>query len=135
MKKIVIALVVSLFASVIFTGCRNEKTYTFKQPNNKIVNIEIVEAESSLEYFVIKTLSEIEQEDFLEQFESIKFSTYLFGDPLSVHGNAVKITYQNDDYEIICYSWAEYVKNGKVYFIKRFCDKEVFDELLDSFLE
>ena len=54
---------------------------------------------------------------------------------MSVNGNAVKISYQNGDYEMVCYYWAEYVKNGEVYFIRKSCDEKEFNELLNSFLK
>ena len=54
---------------------------------------------------------------------------------MSVNGNAVKITYLNGDYEMICYYWAEYVKNGEAYSVRNSCDEKEFNELLNSFLE
>jgi hypothetical protein len=54
---------------------------------------------------------------------------------MSVHGDAIKITYKNGAYEMICFSWSEYVKNGKIYFVRRNCDEEDFKDLLNSFLE
>lgn len=133
MKKI---LFVTLLLPILltFTGC-NKKTYSFQSSVDEIENIEIVEAENSLEFTITKTLSETEISNFLEQFKTIKFNSYYVGDPMSVNGNAVKITYQNGDYEMICYYWAEYVKNGEVYFIRKSCDEKDFNELLNSFLE
>ena len=133
MKKILFVDWV-LLVLLLFTGC-NEKTYELKNPVDKIVSIEIVSAENSLEFTVTKALSETEKNDFIEKFQTIKFDSYFVGDPMSVNGNAVKITYQNGDYEIICYYWAEYVKNGEVYFVRKSCDEKEFNELLNSFLE
>ena len=81
-----------------------------------------------------KTLSEIEKEDFFEQFQGIKFSKYL-GDPPGVHGDAIKINYQSGAYEIICYFSAEYVENGVTHFLWKRCNETDFNELLSSFLE
>ena len=120
---------------VILLASCGGNPYSFKESADEIESIEIVSAESSLEFDVIKTLSEQEKADFLEQFQMIKFDSYFVGDPMSVNGTAVKITYQSGDYEIICYRWAEYVKNGEVYFIKRSCDEEEFDKLLNNFLK
>ncbi len=92
-----------------FTAC-NEITYEFKYSVDEIESIEIVSAENSLEFTVTKTLSEAEKDDFIEKFQTLRFDSYFAGDPMSVYGNAVKITYQNGDYEMICYYWAEYVK-------------------------
>lgn len=107
----------------------------FKNPVDEIASIEIVSAENSLEYTVTKTLSEKEKNEFIEKFQAIRFDSYLIGDPMSVNGNAVKITYLNGDYEMICYYWAEYVKNGEVYSVRNSCDEKEFNELLNSFLE
>ena len=117
-----------------FTGC-SEKTYSFKNSVDEIESIEIVSAENSLEFTVTKTLSETEKNDFIEKFQTIKFYSYFVGDPMSVNGNAVKISYQNGDYEMVCYYWAEYVKNGEVYFVRKSCDEKEFNELLNSFLK
>ena len=116
------------------TGCGKEK-YSFQQSVDEIETIEIVSAENSLAFTVIKTLSETEKNEFLEQFQTIPFHTYYFGDPMTVYGNAVRIAYQNGDYEMICSYWAEYVKNGEIYFGWKNCDQKDFHELLDGFLE
>ena len=74
MKKL---LFITLFLLVLltFTSC-GEKTYLFKNSVDEIESIEIVSAENSLEFTVTKTLSETEKEDFLEQFQMIKFYSY-----------------------------------------------------------
>ena len=133
MRKILSTALV-LFVLLIFTGC-SQKTYLFKNSVDEIETIEIVSAESSLEFTVIKTLSETEKNDFLEQFQVMKFDSYYLGDPMSISGNAVKITYQNGNYEMICYYWAEYVENGEVYSVRKKCDEDDFNKLLNNFLE
>ena len=132
MKKLFISL--SSFIVIFITSC-SDNLYSFKEPINEIESIEIVSVENSLEFTVVKILSESEKEEFLEQFQMIEFDSYYLGDPMSVNGDAVKITYQNGDYEMICYYWAEYVKNGEIYSVRKSCDEEEFNELLNSFLE
>lgn len=132
MKKLLLFCYI-LAVMLLLYGC-GEKKYEFKRPVDKIENIEIVSAESSLEFTVIKTLSETEKNDFIKKFQAIKFYSYYIGDPMSVHGNSVKITYQNEDYEMICCYWSEYVKNGEVYFVRKRCDEKEFNELLNNFL-
>ena len=132
MKKM-LSIASFLLVLLIFTGC-GEKTYVFKNSVDEIESIEIVSAENSLKFTVTKTLSETEKNDFLEQLLVIKFDSYYVGDPMSINGNAVKITYQNGDYEMICHYWAEYVKNGEVYFVRKSCDEEDFNKLLNNFL-
>ena len=132
MRKI---LFVSLVLLVLFsfTGCK-EETYAFKKTVNEIERVEIVSTKNSSAFTVIKTLSETEKNDFIERFQTIKFNNYFIGDPMSVSGNAVKITYQNEDYEMVCCYWDEYIENGKVYFIRKSCNEKELNELLDSFL-
>ncbi len=123
-----------LFALLILTGCSG-KTYEFKKPVDEIESIQIVWAENSRDFTVTKTLSESETDDFLEQFQTLKFVSCIIGDPSTVHGNSVRILYRNGDYEMICYYWAEYVKDGKVYPIRKSCNEEEFNKLLNTFLE
>jgi len=132
--KQMLSIVTFLSVILIFVGCTG-KPYLFENPVDEIERIEIVSAENSLEFTVTKTLSETEKEDFLEQFQMIKFDSYYLGDPMSIHGDAVKITYRNGDYEMICHYWAEYVKNGEVYFVWKSCDEDDFNNLLNNFLE
>ena len=134
MKKlfcIALLLLVSWMTSV----CGEKTYYSFIHPVDEIESVEIVSAENSLVFAVTKTLSETEKSDFLQQFQSMKFGTYYVGDPMGVHGKAVKLTYRNGDYEMICYFWAEYVKNSEIYFTWKHCDEAEFHALLDSFLE
>lgn len=134
MRKKLFFIAIFTLVLMTFTGCKG-KPYILKMPADEIETIEIVSAENSLEFTVIKTLSETERKEFLEQFRRIEFNTYYIGDPMSVYGDAVKITYQNGDYEMICFFWAEYVKNGEIYFVRRSCDEEVFNNLIETFLE
>lgn len=131
MKKI-LCIASFLLVLLIFTAC-SEKTYSFKNSVDEIESIEIVSAENSLEFTVTKTLSEAEKNDFLEQFQAIKFYK-CFGDPPYLQGDSIKITYSNGDYEMICSYTAEYVKNGEVHFLFKRCDEEDFDKLFNNLL-
>jgi len=133
MKKLLLLIPIAALILFAFTGCSG-KTYSFKEPTEEIESIEIVSAESSLDYTVIKTLSETEKSDFLEQFQKIMFHKS-WGDPVKVHGDAIKITYQNGNYEMICSYGAEYVENGVRWFIRKGCDETAFNELLETFLQ
>lgn len=133
MKKVFINITLFVLALLMFTGC-GATTYSFKESVDEIDSIEIVSAENSLEFTVTKTLSETEKNDFLEQFRSIEFKNYI-GDPPAVHGDAIKITYQSGNYEMISYYANEYVKNGEIHFLWRCCDEEDFNKLLNNFLE
>lgn len=133
MKKILLFAILFSLVLLTFTSCSAEP-YSFKKSIDEIESVEIVSAENSLEFTVKKTLSETEKNDFLEQFQLIKFQTYSLGDPMSVYGDAIKITYQSGAYEMICFSWAEYVENGEIYFVRKSCDETVFNNLLNNFL-
>jgi hypothetical protein len=128
-------LFIILFSLILttLTGC-TENSYPFKEPIDEIKHIEIVSVESSLDFTVIKTLSEEEKNVFIEQFKKIKFQDYL-GDPPEVYGDAIKITYQNGLYEMICSYAAEYVENGVIQFRWKACDEKVFNELIENFLK
>ena len=131
MRKIVIILVI--FSILTFIGC-GQTSYIFNNSLSEIKEIEIVDAENSLDFTVIKVLSDEEMGDFLEKFKKIKFNTYYIGDPMAVNGISVKITYNNNDYEMICHYWSEYVKDGEIYFVRQSCDEIEFIELLNNYL-
>jgi hypothetical protein len=133
MKKVLL-IASCLLVLLLVAGC-GAKTYEFENSIDEIERIEIVSAENSREFTVTKTLSETEKNDFLEQFQAMKFDRYYLGDPLSVNGEAVKITYRDGNYEMICHYWADYVKDGEIYSVWKSCDEEEFNQLLDRFLE
>lgn len=133
MKRTFSAVILFLLVLLTFTGCSGN-SYFFEEPVDEINSIEIVSAESSLEYTVLKTLSETEKEDFIEQFLKIEFYNYYIGDPMSVNGNAVKIAYANGNYEMICPCWSEYVKDGVIQYRWKNCNENEFNELLNKFL-
>lgn len=133
MKKILSTTLIFIVALSLFS-CQ-AGPYPFKISEAEIESIEIVSAESSLDFTVVKTLSEDKEEDFLKRFQEIKFSKY-FGDPTKIYGNAVKINYKDGSYEMICNYTAEYVKDGTVYFLFRSCqEEEKFDNLINEFSE
>ena len=119
-------LLIILFSLVLvcLTGCGGRE-YSFKEPIDEI---------ESIEFTVIKTLSEEEKKDFLEQFQAIEFYGY-FGDPDNLYGDSIKITYKNGTYEMVCFYTAEYVEDGEIHFLWESCDEEEFNALLNSFLE
>lgn len=131
-KRILLPVFAMLFSLLVLPGC-SAKPYSFEEPIDTIEYIKIVTAESSLKFSVLKTLSENEKHDFLEQFQDIPFYTYYLGDPMSVYGTAAMICYSSGNYEMVSYSWSEYVKDGQIYFIRKSCEEEVFHSLLDQY--
>lgn len=132
MRKILLPIILLLLILVTLTGCCRD-SYSFKEPIDEIESIEIVSAENSLEFTIVKTLSEEERKDFLEQFQAMEFHKYL-GDPTDLYGDAIKITYQSGIYEMICPFGAEYVEYGIIQYRWRSCDEDEFNKLLNNFL-
>ena len=70
-------LIIFLLVLASPAGCGGNP-YSFKEPIDEIESIEIVSAENSLEFTVLKTLSEEEKEDFLERFQTMEESVSRF---------------------------------------------------------
>lgn len=133
MKKMLLCITTISLVLFFFTSC-SENPYSFKEPKDDIERIEIVLAENSLEYTIIKTLSETEKNDFLVEFQEIKFHKYL-GDPPKLRGYSIKITYKSGVYEMICYYASEYVESGKIQSLWKRCDEKAFNNLIKLLLE
>lgn len=134
MKRILLPVVLFLLMFITLTGCSGD-LYSFSESIDEIESIELVKAEDSLDFTVKKTLSEKEKNNFIEQFQKINFTDYYIGDPMSVAGNAIKITYRTGNYEMICHYWSEYVKDGVIYYRWKSCGEDEFNELFNNFLE
>ena len=128
-----VLLLIPLLAALWFFIGSSPGCYELRQSAGEIDRIELVTAEDSRQFTVVKTLSDAERADFLMQFLQLPFHTYLIGDPMSVHGNAVRIVYRNGDYEMICHHWAEYVTGDKMYFVRKNCGNTDFDHLWNRF--
>ena len=134
-KPIILFLSLMLILMSV-TSC-TDKPYSFQKPIEEIERIEIVFAKDCFTFEVKKTLSESEKNSFLEQFLDLSFHYRTFGDPeTDVSGNAIVVTYQDDDYEIIDSTCAVYIKNGKYNKgLSRSCNTQEFDNLLSSFID
>ena len=115
----------------ICSGCVG-KEYSFQRPIDEIASVKIVWAESSLDYSVVKTLSDTEKNDFIKQFQHIKFRSYV-GDPPEVYGYSIMIIYEDGNYEMICHFASEYVKNKEVRFLWKMCDESAFQKIIKKF--
>ena len=116
------------------SGCA-ANSYSLEESIDEIERIEIVVAESSQDFRVIRMLTEVEATEFLEEFLNIQFRDYHIGDPMYIHGTAVRIAYKNGDYEMICSFWSEYVKDNEAYFKKVYCEETSFNSIVDSFMK
>lgn len=133
MRKRLICLVMFLLVAIIMVGC-TEESYELRQSTDKIVSIEIIVAESKNEYTIIKELSDSEIRSFTEALGSIRFRSY-YGTPRPISGNAIKITYKDGNYELICANTAEYMKDGYIFYIVLYCDEAEFDDFLAKYVD
>ena len=134
MSKKVIGIVLVTTMLLLSSGCivKRMDAYPFLESADQIDTIEIISAESSLEYSVIKVLSDAEKEIAINYLQKMEFQRYA-ADPGSLYGNAIKITYTNGIYEIFSIWAAEYVENGQIYFRWLQCNPEDFEELISLF--
>ena len=122
-----------IFAMFALTSC-GAKQFIFKQSVEEIESVEIVTAESSLEFTSIKKFSDEEKKVFLEEFQTIVFSKYI-GDPPKLAGDAIKINYKDGAYEMICAYTVEYVESGKIQYRWKSCSEKDFTNLFKKFVE
>ncbi|MHB1454562.1 MAG: hypothetical protein ACYCYM_11510 [Saccharofermentanales bacterium] len=133
MKKILSIILLYILTALMLTSCGTIQ-YPFKLSTEEIEYIEIVDAENALNFTVQKTLTEAEQIEFLNEFENVKFHRIIYGDPLSVSGDSIKITYKNGDYEIFCHFWAAHVIDGREHLGFIYCDETIFNDLIKKYL-
>lgn len=141
-RLLVIALLVCL------TGCRSVLKYPMEQPAAAISRIEIVYVSNGAEidrgnYEDITLIAEIAEADwerFLSDFYSLPQYRY-FSDPtLDIHDNAIMITYQDGEFELIGELAAVYDKDGygdeftSRYKWGRFFHADDFNEFLDAYI-
>ena len=114
-KKIFFSLSLMLCLSLSLTACNlNPSPYNFmhgidEMQEIQIVHIELAKDQEFYAYMIddCKILADIEDiSEFIEKFNNdVLFERYLFGDPTHLgHGDyAIKITYNNGDFELIGY--------------------------------
>ena len=85
MKGKVFSSSLLILVTMFCSGC-GKSTYLLEESIEDIVRIEIVSAQSSVEYSVVKTLTDEEAAEYLEIFLDISFRNYYLGDPMYVHG-------------------------------------------------
>lgn len=105
-------LFICMFTMLLLSSCRHKASYDFLYPTEEISRVCIVSVTLD-ENEEIEVVEQIEIEDidiFLADFANVSCYTY-FGDPIGIHedGDALKIVYKNDDYELIYWNGqAEY---------------------------
>jgi hypothetical protein len=110
MKKVFILLsFISLILPVyLFPCCGYEGTFPYSKSKSDIDRIEIVQAKSSRSYALLYTIPKEDQTAFLDEFEELVFYEYLYGAPLGIGGDSVRIVYNDNSYDITNGVWSEY---------------------------
>ena len=141
MKRIFQILMLSLTVTLLF-ACRHEENYDFLYEADKIQSIEIVEVsfDEKMELILteIATVGDIEM--FMNDFFAVDCFTY-YGDPLGVceegsKTNAIKITYENEEYELINWNGqTTYTTEDGISFYEgyRVFDESEFQEILEKY--
>ncbi len=135
MKKIFLILFAVI--CVMILGCRNEaKCYRYQHSIEAIEAIEIVDAKHSLDFYVLKSFSQEEQTEFLKDFQQLKFYK-LYGDPMPVCEEiAIRIVYDNGNYDMISWRTVEWVNKENFVMAKQYCKpKEDFYSLIDKYFK
>lgn len=133
---------ITMMAFIFFASCRHPETYEFLKTTEKIASISIVEISFNenceLEQTEIKKINDINA--FLDDFNQVSCYVY-YGDPLGVtpegvSDTVVKITYENDDYELINWSGqSEYTDDKKFQYYAGFSvfDEKQFETLIEKY--
>ena len=142
MKKLYIIFYLILIC-LFFSSCRHQETYRLLNEENQISTISIISISFDESGDVIQTeLQEIKDKDaFLKDFRKVDCYTY-YGDPKGVteegvNANAIKILYENDEYELI--NWkgqANYTSQRGFCFYKGYSvfDETQFESLVSEYL-
>ncbi len=130
MKKLLVGLLLlSVLLSLASCGSR---PFSYVEPSEEIVAMELVSAKSSLDYTVTKTLFGTERMDLMKRLQQTEFHKCLSAPP-DLSGNAIKITYLSGAYEMIGLGTVEYVKNNEIMYRWIACDDAVFQELFNRY--
>ncbi len=133
--------IILVIASTFLVGCKETHDYVYMHESNQISSVDIVYTEIFANEIQITVLKEIDQSDIeniISKINAIKFNKYLYVDQASIYDKkAIRITYMNDDYEIITYDAQEiFFDTDQSSRLGRFyCLKTEFDEILSFYVE
>ncbi len=134
MKRVFVPILCAIMVVLLCTGCQYETVY-YQESDSPIRCIEIVSANSSTDYGVLKTLSEDEMDSLLISLKKMPFiKQAVILDPPTLSGNALVITYESGEYEMIAPSGWEKVKEGQVTYMWAYCNRKDFDPLIEAYL-
>lgn len=126
MKKVAIVLAVLL---VLFSlcGCENTYHFNYEQLQENVQTIEIIEYNAyTEEESVLLVISEAEQEQLLLDLSQLEYH-YFLGAPYLETGKCLKLTYKDNDYEIV--SWRGSTKDKRIK-----CNEKLFEEMIQKYL-
>lgn len=106
-RKYLFMVIISFLVSmcVVTVGCNKTYKWQINGSRDEIEKIEIINFESDDDVYKnnYSLICEIEAKDFndlINDIEKINYKKY-FGDPKSPRGTVVKITFTNDNYDLI----------------------------------
>ncbi len=132
MKKKSLMIIILILTILLASGC-GRRNFKFYDDEDAVERIEIVNVESDLNYTVLKTISNDDENRFINDLSKVSFNDYIFGDPMEVAGKAIKITYESGNYELICHYWSEYISGENTYFIWKNCSENDFEDLINKY--
>ena len=143
MKKCILLTVVCLL-SVLLVSCAAPYPFMHGEPDIDSIKIDIVNIETEMGYLyrpyneedisVIKRIENDKIEEFLSDFKKIGCHQPILGGRIdSISGEAIRITYENGDIELITNYGTATVKNGEISNKTITFDSEDFSELIDKY--
>ena len=134
MKKSVLALCLA-FCSLLLWGCAGD-TYPYTQELEQVSKIELLQVTAyDGTISVEKELSSEEYADFLAELSEIRFFTYyLSSEGAKTQGYAVRIYYQNGDWDLINGYLCHQEKDGVEFVVNRNCDQDALQKLVEKYL-
>ena len=124
---------------LFINGCdRTIYHWSFNNKESLITGMYIVEAETTYEYKVIKTIPFDKKEELIKDIENINYVKYGFNLWVT-RGMCFVIKFSNEEYDIISYREPEHVfydEDGLTSFITWLeCDRSYFDSLINKYME
>ena len=133
MKRFFIMLIIiGILFCFPFTSCRHKETYKLLNSIDEISHISIVDISFARDGEIIQTVKQDipNQDDFMNDFTAIDCYTY-YGDPTGitpegVEDRVIKITYVNNEYELI--NWSGQAKYTEERGFRYYSGYSVFNE-------
>ena len=139
-SRIIYLFFIIVFSCAVFAGCKSDVVYPFAHDISQIIEIKIgIKREESVDSININDRYTIkneikEKDEFIKDFEKLKFSKNFPGDPIAIKPNdyAIIFIYKNGDSEEV--HWGAqlkklggYEKSGRIH-----CDEVAFNELISK---